>query len=270
MKSNLYKIMFLLFCSLLGVSMQILFSQLNFNKKFLNIAHRGFSANYPENTLISFKKAIEEKADMLELDVHLSKDKELIVIHDDTFDRTSNGKGNVSQLTLKEIKNLDAGSWFNKNFVNEKIPTLEEVLKEIKGKVLLNIELKCSEDECVKKTISAVEKFNMVDEVILSSFNHQTLVLAKKINPKIKTAALVMSVSDLQKIINEIKPDAINPNYTFIKKFTIKKIHEAGLKINVWTVNDEASIKRLIEWGVDGIISNYPDKVKKISCELKL
>lgn len=88
----------------------------------------------------------------------------------------------------------------------------------------------------------------MVDEVILSSFNHQILVLAKKLNPKIKTAALVMSVNDLQKLIIEIKPGAINPNYMFVKKFTIKKIHESGLKVNVWTVNDEASIKRLIEW----------------------
>src|SRR5690606_9559351 len=141
------------------------------------IAHRGFSGAAPENTLAAFRKGIEIGSDMIELDVHLSRDGELVVIHDETLERTTNGKGRVADNTLMELKDLDAGSSFAPQFSGEKIPTLIEVIELAKGRVLVNIEIKnpthqrYSITELAEKTLREVKKAGMIDKFIFSSFN---------------------------------------------------------------------------------------------------
>ena len=149
-----------------------------------NIAHRGFSGKYPENTLIAFKKAIELEADMIELDITLSKDKIPIVIHDDTLERTTNGNGKVRATASNKLKLLDAGSWKNPKFHEERIPTLEEVLRLIKkSKIDLNIEIKSSAFEkkhstsCIElQTLNLIQKYKLMNRIVISSFESKILL----------------------------------------------------------------------------------------------
>ena len=225
-------------------------------------AHRGASGYCPENTLSSFKKAIELKAGIIELDVHRSLDGEIVVIHDDKVDRTTNGKGKVKELTLKELQSYDAGAWFAPEFKGEHIPTLREVIKLIKGKILLNIEIKA--EGCEEGIVKIVKEEKIIDQIIVSSFHHQFLKKIKKINPQIKTAALVTYSPDLKSIVEDIKADALNIRWEFLNESILKKAHQLGLEVNVWTVNDREAMKKMIELGVDGIITNYPDKLLEL------
>jgi glycerophosphoryl diester phosphodiesterase len=142
-------------------------------KRIMVIAHRGASGYAPENTVSAFKKAIMMKADMIEFDVHLTKDGKVVLMHDKTVDRTTDGKGKVKEMTLKELKKLDAGLWFDKKFKGEKIPTLEKVLKKFKGKILFNIEIKSEGTE--EEIVRLIKKYKLEKDVMVSSFNHQFL-----------------------------------------------------------------------------------------------
>ncbi len=160
-----------------------------------NIAHRGFSGKYPENTKIAFKKAIELEADMIELDITLSKDKIPIIIHDDSLERTTNGKGKVRSSTYTELKLLDAGSWKNAKYSNEGIPSLQEILLLIKKeRIGLNIEIKSSAFErkfsksCIEQqTLTLIQKYNLLNRIVISSFDPESTATAKKIILKSKS-----------------------------------------------------------------------------------
>jgi glycerophosphoryl diester phosphodiesterase len=250
----------------------------NKKHKVMVIAHRGFSGIAPENTLTAFKKAIEIGADMIELDVMLSKDGELVVIHDKTVNRTTNGKGKVSDFTLGELKKLDAGTWFKKHFKDEKIPSLEEVLDLAKNKILLNIEIKKDAYNPEKKkggveekTVLLLEKYNMNSQVIVSSFNPHIVKRIKEFEPEISTAFLYRYRINkgLIKIVHNLNVDALNPGKRFFTKKASAEVHQSDLKINIYTINQKREMAKFIKMGVDGIITNYPDRLFEVLEDLK-
>ncbi|MTI71530.1 MAG: glycerophosphodiester phosphodiesterase [Firmicutes bacterium] len=231
------------------------------------IAHRGASGYAPENTIESFKKALILKSDGIELDVHLTKDKKLVVCHDEKVNRTTNGKGYIKDLNLKELKKLDAGSWFDKKFKNVTIPTLEEVLDLIKDKnIFLNIELKNNiifYEDIEKKVIDTIKKYN-IKNCIISSFNHYSLLKVKKIDSNIKTGILYFSnLVDPFDYALKLEAFSIHPSYNNVDSNLMKESINKNIKINTFTVNDKNKMKFLRN-KVNGIITNYPDIAKDI------
>ena len=227
------------------------------------LGHRGASGTAPENTESAFKKALQGGADGVELDVHLTKDKELVVIHDERVDRTTNGTGYVKDLTLREIKKLDAGSYFSPQFAGERILTLEEALALTRSSRLINIEIKniiIKYRDIEKEVISTIKKMNLEKKVICSSFNHYSIALIKQLSPEIKTGLLYVSTLYQPWIYAErIGADAIHPYYCSVSTNIIKECHRNKIKVNVWTVDDRDMIKKMIKNQVDIIITNYPE-----------
>jgi glycerophosphoryl diester phosphodiesterase len=237
----------------------------------LKIAHRGASGYEPENTLRSFRKAIQLKCDAIELDVHLTKDDQLVVIHDETVNRTTNGKGKISNFTLKELKKLDAGK-------GEKIPTLQEVIKVCRNKCKLIVEIK--ELNSAKKVAEIVVKERFVKETIMSSNHKESLLEAKKngINAaliywstKTNWGQVLFDISRLlmlpitkRLILRRVKTANVNEvNLTspLATKGMIDFLHKNNLKVNVWVANSKNKIERLKLLAVDGIYSNFPDRI---------
>lgn len=234
------------------------------------IGHRG-CAYEPENTIRAISKAIELGVDAVEIDVHLSKDNELLVIHDERLDRTTNGKGMVKDFTLEELRRLDAGK-------GEKIPTLQEVIDICRGKVQLLIELKVleSEGEVLKK----VEDNKFKDEVYIISFWHQMIKQIRKLDrdmPKyrhaedtlrgktafgIKTGILFVGhPANPPHLAKDAEANALVLNYKFISKDLVRDAHASNLKVFVWNVDTQYETKEMLDSGVDGIASNKPDIV---------
>lgn len=234
------------------------------------IAHRGYDDRAPENTLTSFRKAYEIGASMIELDVHLTKDGEVVVMHDTTLDRTTTGSGEVKNKTLDELKQLDAGIKFNKIFEGEKIPTLDEVLAYAKDKISVNIEIK---SEAVsdnpkpgmgieEKIVNLVKKYNMEEYVMVSAFKGKALKRIKTFSPKISTGLLMVSDGLFRshiEYVSTIKADAIHEFSKFVSKSDIAKSKKYNIRENVWTVNDPHTMGKLIDRGVSGLITDRPD-----------
>ena len=228
-------------------------------------AHRGASAYSPENTLEAFSLAIEQKADGIELDVHLSKDGHIVVAHDARLDRVSNGTGYINDYTLEELKLLDFGALFPGNPAC-RIPTLSEVFSLVKPLGLtVNIELKTTErlyPELPKKLIAMTEEFLMQDQVIYSSFNHYSLAQIKKLDPNAKIGLLYeLGMVDPWVYANYVGAYAIHPHYYVIAALpdTVARCHDNGVKVNVWTVDEAQAVNLMLECGVDGIITNRPN-----------
>lgn len=231
----------------------------------LVIGHRGASGYAPENTMVSFKKALEMGADMIELDVHRTLDGELVIMHDDDTKRITGFEGSIALMTAARIAELDAGAWFGKEFAGERVPTLEQVLEWANGKIKVNIEIKSA--GCEEKTVELINKFGMKDSILVTSFNFDYIKKIKELDPGIRTGALVDDLSgpeEIDEIIKTCAPDALNPRYLFVDKSIVRAAHEKGLTVNPYTVNDPISMKRLIDAGVDGIITNYPDVLRKL------
>lgn len=224
--------------------------------KILNIAHRGYSGKFDENTMIAFKKAIEYKADGIETDVQLTKDGIPVIIHDETLDRTTNGQGFVKDYTLDEIKVFKSKS-------GEQIPTLIEVLELVKNSDLkvLNLELKNSiipYEGLEEKVLTMIYEYNLNDRVIISSFNHMSLVKIRELDRTIVLGALTEStLANVPKYLKGISVECYHPYFPSIlnKKYT-KAIKAAGIKINTYTVNEEEYMKMVIRAGADSIITN--------------
>jgi glycerophosphoryl diester phosphodiesterase len=223
----------------------------------LKIGHRGSMGYEPENTLLSFKKAIKQKVDMIELDIHTCKSGELVVIHDPKVNRTTNGKGFVSKKTIDELKKFDAGK-------GETIPLLSEVLDLVNKKIKVNIELKSD------KTIIPLNKLILqyinegwnYNHFLISSFDFKALLKLNRLNPKIRIGIIPSKSSDtLSKFTSKIAAYSIHINKDYVSKKIVREIHSSGLKIFVWTVNSVKEIKRIKSFGVDGIFSNYPDRL---------
>ena len=233
--------------------------------KVLNFAHRGASHDAPENTLAAFRQAREVGADGIELDVQVSKDGEAVVIHDFTVDRTTNGQGAVKDKTLAELRELDAGSWFDERFADERIPTLEEVIVEVGQQLVLNIEIKArilSGAHLTAEVVRLIEDHNLVHRVIVSSSNPLVLRRIKRLNPHISTGLLYSS--DLPGhllrtiLVFLANPDALHPEKHLVTQEYMAWAKERGYRVNVWTVDEPGEMERLMALGVDGIITNRP------------
>ncbi|MFN8578147.1 MAG: glycerophosphodiester phosphodiesterase [Candidatus Sericytochromatia bacterium] len=242
-------------------------------KRVLVIAHRGFSGIAPENTLIAFKKAIESGADMIEFDVSLSKDGIPVVIHDKTVNRTTNGKGNVQDFTLEELKQFDAGSWYKKEFKDEKIPTLEEVIQLTKGKIMLNIEIKkysvkrsIKVDGIEHKIVKLLEKYDIVNDVLISSFSKLAIQRIKDFNPNISIAFLYRFGINprIIKKFDKLALYSFNQSKRAFSKKALNELQEQELKLNLYTVNQKREMKKFIKLGVNGIITNYPNRLIEV------
>jgi glycerophosphoryl diester phosphodiesterase len=220
----------------------------------LRIGHRGAAGHAPENTLRSFSKAVELGCDMTELDVHLCGSGELVVIHDETVDRTTNGSGEVASLTLTELKQLDAG-------LGERIPTLEEVLALLRGRVKLNIELKgLGTAEPVHKLIQSSGWKQ--DALLITSFNWEMLSEYRAHEPDARLGPLTYeNLVEAMGFAETVNAYSINPYHGHINADYIEEAHTRGFKVYPWTVNKVEDIAKLIKLGVDGVISDYPDRV---------
>ncbi|MGN0443478.1 MAG: glycerophosphodiester phosphodiesterase [Acutalibacteraceae bacterium] len=233
-------------------------------------AHRGFSGNYPENTMLAFRKAVEIGADGIELDVHFTKDKEIVICHDEKIDRTSNGTGYIKDYTYEELCQFDFYGNFEGQFEFQKIPTLREYLElvaPVEG-FMTNIELKTGVFEYIgieKAVIDMLYEFGVKDRTILSSFNHYTILRCRKIDPSIKTGFLSESwIIDMWDYAKQNCVECIHPHYAFLTAENFAKIRKAGVEVNTWTVNEYEDIKRLSEMGVDILIGNYPDRMIEV------
>ncbi len=230
--------------------------------------HRGYSGKYPENTLLAFEKAIEAGVDGIEFDVQFSKDGHLVIIHDETLDRTTNGKGRVKDLTLDELKTLDASASFTGKYGIVNIPTLEEVLALVKDyDIITNIELKTGvfEYEGIEEAVADfVRKFNLSEKVIISSFNHFSIMRMRKAAPEMKCGFLFESwIIDAGKYCHSHGIPCYHPNFRNLIPSVVAEAKQYGLEINTYTVNTLEDFNRLAELGVDVAIGNYPELIIK-------
>lgn len=222
------------------------------------IGHRGAMGYAPENTLLSFRKAIEPGVDMVELDVHVCKTGELVVIHDETVDRTTDGHGYVAEMTLQELQMLNAGD-------GERVPTLCEVLDFINRRVQVNIELKgkdTAQPACKVIQEYVRDRQWQNDDFLVSSFDYDELRVCRTLLSTIPLGLLISEqVFNYAEIAEKLGAKAVVPEYYLVNEKYVKDAHERGLQIMVWTVNEKNDIERMKRIGVDGIISNYPDRV---------
>jgi glycerophosphoryl diester phosphodiesterase len=231
------------------------------NLKILNIAHRGYSGKFDENTMLAFEKAIEYKADGIETDVQLSQDNIPVIIHDETLDRTTNGIGYVKDYTLAELK-----MFRTKN--GEEIPTLKELLELVAKSNLkvLNLELKNSifpYQGLEEKVLEMIEQYNLKEKIIISSFNHLSLVKIRSLDDKIKLGALTDStLANVPKYLKDIKVQCYHPCFpSILIEEYMKEIKEAGIMVNPYTVNEEEHMKMVIRVKPDCIITNEIEKL---------
>lgn len=229
------------------------------------MAHRGSSGDFPENTIAAFHKAVEEKSDSIELDVRLSKDGVLVVCHDATIKRTSDGNGHISDLTLEELKKYDFGSWKSEEFKGEQIPTLEEVLISLKDTdLLLNIEIKNGpiiQKGIEEKLLKMINKYGYNDRVMVSSFDHLSLKRLYDLDQNIKIGLIFhINLINLFEYIKNtgIKPYSIHPNHFYITKDMIEEAHRQDIKVFAYTIDDVSLGNKYKDKGVDGIITNRP------------
>jgi len=221
-----------------------------------NFAHRGFSARYPENTMLAFRKAIEAGCDGIELDVHLSRDGYLAVIHDENVRRTTNGAGLVKDMTLDDLRRLDAGS-------NERIPTLEEYFDMVETlSVITNIELKNNSiwyQGMEEKLVETVRRRHMEDRVIFSSFNHYSILKCKALAPEIRCGFLYNCwIINAGAYAREHGVECVHPEHHSLTADILAEMRENNIAVNTWTVNDREDMERLLRLNVDSIITNEP------------
>jgi glycerophosphoryl diester phosphodiesterase len=235
------------------------------------IAHRGASAYAPENTLAAFKLALQQGADGIELDAKLTADKQVVVFHDQTVDRITPCKGRVNDLTLADLRKMDAGSHFDIAFCGESIPTLEEVFKAVGQLTFINIELKDYEsftDPLPEKVAQLVKRFRLTQRVLISSFNPIPIIRIRQMLPETPIGLLALKgkagflarsrlgrltkYQSLHTEINDTTPDLI------------KDVHLRGRKIFVYTVNQEEDMYKICEMGVDGFFTNDPLRARQI------
>ncbi len=235
----------------------------------INCAHRGASAYAPENTLAALHLALKMGATMAEIDLQQTADNELVLFHDDELDRTSNGRGFLWQKTLDHLSGLDAGSWFSNKFAGESIPTLESIIKDLDGKMALNIELKLHghEREIEKLMAEKLNQLNLVEVCLVTSFDHEVIDRLLALVPNLKAGYIVgreqarAQDNSWQKDLLSSPVAVLSMEKTLISQELVQKAHAENKEIHAWTVNNEDEMKRLQAAGVDALISNYPDKV---------
>jgi glycerophosphoryl diester phosphodiesterase len=245
-------------------------------KKTLVIAHRGFSGKAPENTMAAFMLAAGFGVDFIETDIHQTKDGVIVCIHDEKINRTTDKKGRIKDLTYSELLNADAGVWFNSKFKGERVPRLEEVFEL---NIPLLIEVKKGSDyypAIEQNLLDLLSKYDKEKKCIIQSFDSAVLQTFSELTSQYELHKLVtgdipllplhidtsLKKGRIMQYLNH--HSAINPNYKFVTGELVEKIHEKGKKIFTWTVNEKEDMVKLSEAGVDGIITDFPDILKKL------
>lgn len=221
-------------------------------------AHRGSSLSAPENTMAAFELAVENMADYIELDVQMTKDGELVIMHDSNAFRTTGVNREISDMTLEEVKQLDAGAYYSADYAGEQVPTLEEVLDYTKGKIRVNIEIKSGNYGTLvsDKVAELISEKNMMTDCVVTSFEIELLDRVKELKPQIQVGyILVVAYGDFYNMDNV---DFFSINAAFLTKRMVDAIHNSGKQIHAWTVNNQSSIKNLTNKGVDNIITDDP------------
>ena len=256
------------------------------NEEFEIIAHKGASGVAPENTLAAFQKALDIGVDMVELDVRQTKDEQIVVFHDQTLQRTTNGNGNIHDFALAELQQLDAGSWFDPAFSDQTIPTIKEVLDLIDGKCKVLIEIKHMDHphyhDFADKLIDIIaEEHNGFEWVILQSYEDKYLEEAHAYDDRIKTKKMLIGEDSAPLIAfymetrvhlgrSEQEGDlmALNPEYHTLSPRRIFRMHARGFKVYTYAVNTKEEMIKMLNMGVDGIITDYPNLMVEIKQEL--
>jgi len=238
----------------------------------LLVAHRGASGSAPENTMAAFRLALEMKVHGIELDVHMSRDGAIVVIHDSRVDRTSNGRGKVGAMTLPELQSLDAGSWFNAAFPQrarpeyacQRIPTLNEVMQLVRNQIRLYIEIKDPDlypDSLESELLSIVRQHGMQEHVIFLSFNRGALRKMRELDSAIPTALLVSRPAiDPVKAALSLHANGLAVLHSLITPALATKTLRAGLSLIAWTVDKPKDLSRMMAAQVNSIITNYPGR----------
>ena len=249
-------------------------------KGFKVIAHRGASGYAPENTLPAFQKALDQGADWIELDLHSSKEGVPVVFHDATLERCTNGEGPVREAAWEDLAQLDAGSWYGEAFQGTKIPNLTEVLERVDGKAAVLIELKLDErgeiyEGLVERVLEDIEAADAQTWCILQAFDSRYLKKIKESGALLPYHKLIVEdYSPFPFYVDEkwqwgyldtdLEYQAINPYYKTLTPGRIRDRHEEGYEVYPYTVNEESDMRMLLHWGVDGIITNYPDRALRL------
>ncbi|QPC46812.1 glycerophosphodiester phosphodiesterase [Mangrovibacillus cuniculi] len=239
----------------------------------LIFAHRGAAGTYPENTMLAFEKALEVGADGIELDVQLSADGEVVVIHDETIDRTTNGSGEVRNFTLQELQSFQASYTFNVGNRFTPIPTLREVFQFLTtNRLVCNIELKNSVVEYFgldRKVFELIQEFGLSDRVIISSFHHRSLMHMKQFAPQLEYSPLYGEpLFQPWDYVRMMGLSSVHPAYRTLDTFTVQKFAENNIAIRCYTVNAKKRIKQALIWGVEAIFTDYPERAITLKKEV--
>jgi glycerophosphoryl diester phosphodiesterase len=236
------------------------------NNKHLIIVHRGAPREAPENTLSSFRLALKQGCGGIELDVHLSLDGKIIVCHDSSIDRTTNGSGIIRQMFAEEIRRFDAGSWFSGKYSGERMPLLDEVFNLVPDDILINIELKHSYGGDMEPALlNFLWQHNRFQNVIISSYDHSCLYRLKGIEPKVKVGLLIVNLMDYMQNIEIINFQlySIHPYYLLLTREEVQAVSLAGIKVFPFTVDTINELRKIKGYGISGIITNYPARLGK-------
>lgn len=230
-------------------------------------AHRGESTYAPENTIPAIERAIEDGADYVEIDVRLTADGQVILMHDADTKRTTNGKLVVKDSTYEELLALDAGSWFSEEYTDTKIPTLEEAIKLCKGKIMMNIELKPADNtgELEQAVANLITEYNMESQCIVTSFNQKSIFTIKQANPEIVTGYIY--TFGYSNKIEYKNMDVLSINSRYLTRDVVTGAHQKGIIVAAWTVNNSREMRRMVAIGVDNIITDNTSLAKRIIYE---
>ncbi|MGM7722812.1 glycerophosphodiester phosphodiesterase [Metabacillus sp. Hm71] len=249
-------------------------------KEIVNVSHRGASGHAPEHTITAYKMGEKMHGDYIEVDLQMTSDGKLIAMHDETVDRTTNGTGLVKDYTLEEIKQLDAGSWFNEkypeyanpDYAGLKVPTLEEVFKTFGKNKNYYIETKSPDvyPGMEKELLRLINEYDInKDTLLVQSFSAESLKTMHELDPSVKLVQLLSYRSNAvitDSEIAAIKEYAlgVGPNHTYLNEEYVQKVVKSGLEIHPYTVNDKETMSKLIDWGVTGMFTNFPDRLHEV------
>lgn len=231
------------------------------------IAHRGASGHAPENTLAAFERAVALGAGFIETDLHLTRDARFVAIHDPTLERTTNGKGNVRDATLAEIRKLDAGMWFDREFMGQKVPTLEEIVEfGAKHDVIFYLELKYEAAWGMHHSlVGALQKSGGAARSIVISSSESTLTALRQVDPSAMMGLIFDEANqDHTKAGIELGVRQLCPQYSLVTNEMVEQAHAMDLQVATWTVDDAAAMRAMIAAKVDGIMTNFPDRLQMV------
>lgn len=226
------------------------------------VAHRGGKKWAPENTLAAFRKAVEAKVDGIELDIHKCKTGELVVIHDDTLERTTNGAGLVKEKSLADLQKLDCGSWYDSAFKDERLPLLQDVLKLVDGQLEINIEIKncpMNYENIAEDLLKLLEGYKYPDKIMISSFDHKVIKEIASLSKRYKLALLGDNIPyDIAGYATKAGANAWNPAFDCVRPDSVKDAHAGNISVNTWTLNKKEEWRKALDLKVDSIITDDP------------